>query len=82
MQEKSLRKICILKNGMYRALVSTCCQPIDSGSNNFPSPVCAAAFASRNHAGGAHFEMNKKRLTEEQRIANDKDLARRAQDSK
>jgi len=59
MQEKSLRKICILKNGMYRALVSTCCQPIDSGSNNFPSPVCAAAFASRNHAGGAHFEMNK-----------------------
>ena len=66
------------KSFVYFQDISIRCQPIDSGSNNFPSPVCAAAFASRNHAGGAHFEMKKLDLTEDELNQRKRQQAREA----
>ena len=55
---------------MYFQGISIRCLPIQSGIQNSQRPACASAFCRGIDAGGAPFEMNKKRLTEEQRIAN------------
>ena len=60
------------KSFVYFQGISIRCVPTQSGIQNSQRPACASAFCRGIDAGGAPFEMNKKRLTEEQRIANKK----------
>lgn len=58
------------KSFVYFQGISIRCLPIQSGIQNSQCPAYASAFCRGIDVGGAPFEMNKKRLTEEQRIAN------------